>query len=121
MVTLQDQLENVLTELELAGNIVLSAIISRQGLLMVSKATQGSNCKAFAALTATLNMSAESITKRLSHEMPKSIVVETEEHNLITYAAGPNALIVVMASNEGFLGLILTELKKAADKVKELV
>lgn len=121
MVTIQDQLENVLTELELAGNIVLSAIISRQGLLMVSKATQDSDCRAFAALTAILNKSAESITKRVSQEIPKSIMVETEGHNLITCAAGPNALIAVMASNEGFLGLTLTELKKAAEKVKELV
>lgn len=121
ILTLKDDLEAVLTELDSVGDIKLSAIISRQGLLMVSKASQGSDSEAFAALTATLHMSAESTTKRLSKEMPKSIVVETEEHNLITYSAGPNALIVVLASNEGFLGLILTELKKAAEKVKNLV
>jgi predicted regulator of Ras-like GTPase activity (Roadblock/LC7/MglB family) len=120
-VTLKDDLEAVLTDLETVGDIKLSAIISRQGLLMVSKATQGSDSGAFAALTATLHMSAESTTKRLSKEIPKLIVVETEGHNLITYSAGPNALIVVLASNEGFLGLILTELKKAADRVKNLV
>jgi predicted regulator of Ras-like GTPase activity (Roadblock/LC7/MglB family) len=121
ILTLKDDLEAVLTELDSVGDIKLSAIISRQGLLMVSKASQGSDSEAFAALTATLHMSAESTTKRLSKEMPKSIVVETEEHNLITYSAGTNALIVVLASNEGFLGLILTELKKAAEKVKNLV
>lgn len=121
ILTLKDDLEAVLTELDSVGDIKLSAIISRQGLLMVSKASQDSDSEAFAALTATLHMSAESTTKRLSKEMPKSIVVETEEHNLITYSAGPNALIVVLASNEGFLGLILTELKKAAEKVKNLV
>lgn len=119
--TLKDDLEAVLTDLDSVGNIKLSAIISRQGLLMVSKASQGSDSEAFAALTATLHMSAESTTKRLSEEKPKSIVVETEEHNLITYSAGQNALIVVLASNEGFLGLILTELKKAAEKVKKMV
>jgi predicted regulator of Ras-like GTPase activity (Roadblock/LC7/MglB family) len=121
ILTLKDDLEAVLTELDSVGDIKLSAIISRQGLLMVSKASQGSDSEAFAALTATLHMSAESTTKRLSKEMPKSIIVETEEHNLITYSAGTNALIVVLASNEGFLGLILTELKKAAEKVKNLV
>ena len=121
MPTLKEQLEAILTDLESVGDIKLSAIISRHGLLMVSKATQESETEAFAALTATLHMSAETTTKRLSHEVPKSIVVETEDNNLITYSAGPNALIVVLAGNEGFLGLILTELRKAAEKVKNLV
>ncbi|MDF1531241.1 MAG: roadblock/LC7 domain-containing protein [ANME-2 cluster archaeon] len=114
-------LEDVLITLDGIGDIKLSAIISRHGLLMVSRATQESDSEAFAALTATLHMSAESTTKRLSEEIPKSIIVETDEHSLITYAAGMNALIVVMASNESGLGLILNELKKAAEKVKEIV
>ncbi|MCL7416064.1 MAG: roadblock/LC7 domain-containing protein [ANME-2 cluster archaeon] len=121
MVTLKDQLEEVLTDLESVGDIRLSAIISRHGLLMVSKVAEESDSEAFAALTATLHMSAESTTKRLSQELPKSIIVETDENSLITHEAGPNALIVVMASNEGGLGLILNELKKAAEKVKNLV
>ncbi|MCL7413007.1 MAG: roadblock/LC7 domain-containing protein [ANME-2 cluster archaeon] len=114
-------LEEVLLTLETIGDIKLSAIISRHGLLMVSKTTQDSDSEAFAALTATLHMSAESTTKRLSKEVPNSIIVETDKHSLITYAAGPNALIVVMASNESGLGLILNELKKAAEKVKNMV
>lgn len=121
MMTLKNMLEDILTELESAGDIKLSAIISRHGLLMVSKATQDSDSEAFAALCATLHMSAESTTKRLSKEVPISIVVETENYNLITCSAGPNALIVIMASKGGGLGLILNELKKAADKVKQLV
>ncbi|KAF5410102.1 MAG: hypothetical protein C5S43_05350 [Candidatus Methanocomedens sp.] len=114
-------LDEVLISLESIDDIKLSVIISRHGLLMVSRATQESNTEAFAALTATLHMSAESTTKRLSKEVPKSIIVETDKHNLITYAAGPNALLVVMASNEGGLGLILNEMKKAAEKVKSIV
>ena len=121
MTTLKEMLDEVLINLETIDEIKLSAIISRHGLLMVSRATQESDSEAFAALTATLHMSAESTTKRLSKEEPESIIVETNEHSLITYAAGPNALIVVMASNEGGLGLILNELKKAAEKVKSIV
>lgn len=121
MATLKDMLENILNDLETVGDIKLSAIISRHGLLMVSKATQESDSEAFAALTATLHMSAESTTKRLSQEIPESIIVETKENSLITHSAGPNALIVVLASNEGGLGLILNELKRASEKVKDLV
>ncbi len=121
MATLKEKLEEILVGLESSGDIELSAIISRHGLLMVSRATRDSDREAFAALAATLHMSAESTTKRLSNEAPNSIIVETDKNSLITCSAGPDALIVVLASKEGGLGLILTELKKAAEKVENLV
>lgn len=124
MPTIAQSLEKILTDVESVGGIELSAIVSNQGLLMVSKEkekTNKINKEAFAALTATLYISAESTTKRLSNQKPKTIIVETENKHLITYAAGPDALIVVLVGNEGYMGLILNELKKAAEKVKKLL
>ena len=122
MKTITTSLEKVLDNLEAVGGIELSAIVSKQGLLMVSrKTTAEENSEAFAALTATLFMSAESTTMRLSNEKTKSIVVETKDKHLITYVAGPDALIVVLVGDEGFIGLILNELKKAAEKVRVIL
>ena len=115
-------LEKILDNLQAVGGVELSAIVSRQGLLMVSKDTGGGlNSEAFAALTATLYISAESTTVRLSGQRPRSIIVETEDKHLITYAAGPDALIVVLVGQEGYIGLVLNELKKAAEKVKQII
>lgn len=122
METIANKLEIILNELQTVGGIELSAIVSKQGLLMVSRETASRlNSEAFAALTATLYMSAESTTLRLSDQQPKSIVVETENKHLITYTAGPDALIVVLVGKEGYIGLILNELKKTAEKVKNLI
>ncbi len=122
METIAKSLEKILDDLEAAGGIELSAIVSRQGLLMVSKDKSGGfNSEAFAALTATLYMSAESTTIRLSEQRPKTIIVETDDKHLITYAAGPDALIVVLVGKEGYVGLILNELKKAAEKVRQFI
>lgn len=122
METIAKMLEKVLDDLEAVGGIELSAIVSRQGLLMVSKeAERGPNSEAFAALTATLYMSAESTAMRISEQKPKSIIVETENKHLITFAAGSDALIVVLVGNEGYIGLILNALKKAAEKVKTII
>lgn len=122
METMTSMLEKILSDLQSVGGIELSAIVSKQGLLMVSKqTTTGLNSEAFAALTATLYMSAESTTMRLSSQKPRSIIVETEDKHLITYTAGPDALIVVLVGNEGYIGLILNELKKATEKVKKLI
>ncbi len=122
METIAQSLEKILSNLQAVGGVELSAIVSRQGLLMVSKETGGGlNSEAFAALTATLYISAESTTVRLSGQRPRSIIVETEDKHLITYTAGPDALIVVLVGHEGYIGLVLNELKKAAEKVKQII
>jgi len=122
METIANMLEKILDDLRAVGGVELCAIVSRQGLLMVSReAGTGLNSEAFAALTATLYMSAESTTMRLSSQKPRSIIVETDDKQLITYAAGPDALIVVLVGKEGYIGLILSELKKAAEKARSLI
>ena len=122
METIANKLEKILDEILSVGGVELCAIVSKQGLLMVSsEASSGLDSEAFAALTATLYMSAESTTMRLSKQKPKSIIVETNDKQLITYAVGPDALIVVLVGNEGYIGLILNELKKAAEKARNII
>ncbi len=122
METIANMLEKILDDLQSVGGVELCAIVSKQGLLMVSReASPGLDSEAFAALTATLYMSAESTTIRLSKQKPKSIIVETNNKQLITYAAGPDALIVVLVGNEGYIGLILSEIKKAAEKAMNVI
>ena len=117
METIANMLEKILDDLQSVGGVELCAIVSKQGLLMVSRqASSGLDSEAFAALTATLYMSAESTTMRLSKQKPKSIIVQTDDKQLITYASGPDALIVVLVGNDGYVGLILSEMKKAAEK-----
>ncbi|CAG0988247.1 MAG: roadblock/LC7 domain-containing protein [Candidatus Methanoperedens sp.] len=122
METIANMLEKILEDLQSAGGVELCAIVSKQGLLMVSReASPGLDSEAFAALTATLYMSAESTTMRLSKQKPRSIIVQTDDKQLITYASGPDALIVVLVGNEGYIGLILGEMKKAAEKVINII
>jgi predicted regulator of Ras-like GTPase activity (Roadblock/LC7/MglB family) len=122
METIANMLEKILEDLQSVGGIELCAIVSKQGLLMVSReASPGLDSEAFAALTATLYMSAESTTMRLSKQKPKSIIVQTDDKQLITYASGPDALIVVLVGNDGYIGLILGEMKKAAEKVINII
>ncbi|CAG0957063.1 hypothetical protein METP3_00597 [Methanosarcinales archaeon] len=122
MDTIANMLERILDDLQSVGGVELCAIVSKQGLLMVSReASPGLDSEAFAALTATLYMSAESTTIRLSKQIPKSIIVQTNDKQLITYAAGPDALIVVLVGNEGYIGLILSEIKKAAEKAINVI
>ena len=122
METTSKSLEKILVDLEAMGGIEFSAIVSRQGLLMGSKTNNGNlNSDTFAALTATLFSSAESTTTRLSKQKPESIIVQTEDKHLITYAATPEALIVVLVGKSDAIGSILNELKISAERVRDFI
>jgi predicted regulator of Ras-like GTPase activity (Roadblock/LC7/MglB family) len=122
METITSMLEKILDDLQALGGVELCAIVSKQGLIMVSReASQELDSEAFAALTAALFMSAESTTMRLSSQKPKSIIVETKDKQLIIYEISPGALIVVFVWNEGYTGLIMSELKKAAEKAMNIL
>jgi len=100
--------------LQSLGNIKLFAIISCHGFV---NSIQGPpwirTWRPLQPLSAALNISAESTTKRLINEVPNSIIVKTDENSLITYSVGPNALIAVLSGKEGGPGLILNDLKKS--------
>jgi len=67
METIAYLLEKILEDILSVGVWNFAPLFSKQGLLMVSReAGQGLDSEAFAALTATLFMSAESTTMRLS-------------------------------------------------------
>jgi predicted regulator of Ras-like GTPase activity (Roadblock/LC7/MglB family) len=122
METKAKSLEKILDDIESVGGIELSAIVSRQGLLIVSKEREGPlSTETFAALTATLFTSAESTSTRLSNQKPRSIIVETENKHIITYVASPDALIVVLVGDGEYMGMILNELREAAGKVNKLI
>ncbi|MGP8321546.1 MAG: roadblock/LC7 domain-containing protein [Methanosarcinaceae archaeon] len=121
MKTKKEMLDKILSDLESADGIELSAIVSKHGLLMVS--TEGGifNSEAFAAVTATLYMSAESTTMRLNNEVPESIIVETGTKYVITVKAGLEALLVVLADNANSIGSILNNMKSASEKIARIL
>jgi hypothetical protein len=119
--TLKQRLDNILSGLSSLDSVEMAAIVSRQGLLIAGDHTHQPTIDTLAALTATLHMSAESTTKRLSNEVPHTIVVETQNKYFITCSAGENALVVALTANDQYLGKIIPEIKKTADQIKQLV
>lgn len=121
MVSLREMLEKVLKDLKVAGDVEASAIVSRDGLLIASDIPQSVNAEAFAAMTATMLGAAETATSELGKGVPDRVIVESKETKIITCGAGSKALLVLMANPNANLGLVLLEMGKASEKVKELL
>ncbi len=121
MPSLREQLEKILKDLKAAGDIEASAIVSRDGLLIAADISQNVNAEAFAAMTATMLGAAETATSELGKGIPDRVIVEGKEGKIIATGAGPKALLVVMTTPRANLGLVLLEMSKASDKIKELL
>jgi hypothetical protein len=121
MVTTKEMLDTVLKELERAGGITASAVVSRDGLLMSSSLMGGVGAETFAAMSATMYGAAETAVSELKKGVPERVVIESKDSKLIASGAGPKALLVVMTEANVGLGLVLVNMGKAADKIKELL
>ena len=118
MLTIAEILEKVLDDLGTIGGIEASAIVSRDGLLMASYTTNGYRPEAFGALGATMLGIAENATSELSKGRVSRIIVETKNSKIITESVDPTSLLVTLTKNQSELRPILTEIEKAANKVK---
>lgn len=121
MPTTKEMLEKILSDLGRMGDVEASAIVSRDGLLMASDIPKEVHAETFAAMSATMLGAAETAISELKKGTPDRVIVESKEAKLIATGAGAKAFLVVMTAPAAGLGLILVELDKARDKVKELL
>ncbi|MDI6859241.1 MAG: roadblock/LC7 domain-containing protein [Methanocellales archaeon] len=116
MSTTKEMLEKVLDDLKEAVEVEASAIISREGLLMASDISG-----LFAAMSATMLGAAEIATAELWKGISSQIIAELKKGKVITYGAGPKAILVTITPPKAELSPILVEMEKAADKIKGLL
>jgi hypothetical protein len=118
MSTTREILEKILRDLKSVGDIEVSAVVSRDGLLMASNIPQDVQGETFAAMSATMLGAAETAVSELQKGKPDKVIVESKEGKIIAKGAGPKALLVAMTDPSAGLGLVLVEMDKASNKVQ---
>lgn len=121
MVSNNKILNKILSDLKQMGGINASSITSRDGVLIVSDMDIESNAITFAAMSATMLGAAETTTIELGKGIPDRIIVESNHGKLVVMGAGPKAFISILTDLDTGLGLILVELEKTAEKIKEII
>ncbi len=117
--TTAEILEKILNDLKHIGGIEASAVASRDGLLICSTVSKNFHAETFAAMSATMLGAAETATTELGKGIPERIIVESRNGKIIATGAGSKALLMVMTEHDAGLGLILIEVAKASEKIKE--
>ena len=114
----KEAIDKILHDLNNTPGIEISALLSRDGLLISS--TLALNSDTFAAMSATMFGAAEIAAKEFGKDRPHRVVVETKYGKLIVSGAGKDALLVVLARHGSTLGHILLEVSRASEKMKEV-
>lgn len=111
----QETLKAVVDELRSAVPDIQGVLIaSTDGLPIVHSITNGSDPNRIAAMAAT----ALGVGKRISESLSAGTFAETmvkgASGQIFLYAAGPKAVLTVLASQDGNVGLIQMEARDAA-------
>ncbi len=119
--TTMEIFEKILKDLKNIWGVEASAVASRDGLLIYSTISRNHHAETFAAMSATMLGAAETVTTELGKGIPDRIIVESKYGKIIATGAGSKALLVVMTEPDTALGLILIEVAKASEKIKEVL
>jgi predicted regulator of Ras-like GTPase activity (Roadblock/LC7/MglB family) len=114
-------LEKVLKDINNIGGVETSAVASRDGLLICSTLPRKQHAETFAAMSATMIGAAETATMELGKGIPERIIVESKTGKIIGTGAGPKALLLVMTKPDASLGLVLIEMTKASEQIRDIL
>jgi predicted regulator of Ras-like GTPase activity (Roadblock/LC7/MglB family) len=122
MVTKAELYLNILLELERSStDILASAIVTLDGLTMASTAKDTISKDSFAAYSAAAYKRADDSMEELSGEKVDMLVFESKNHRIFSILVGNNALLIVMTGRECEIGNDISELRKTAGKIEELL
>jgi predicted regulator of Ras-like GTPase activity (Roadblock/LC7/MglB family) len=114
-------IEECLRELKKVGGIEASAIVTRDGLLVSADISVGVDEETFAAMSASMVGAAETAMSEVKAGNVSRVIVESDEHRMISLGAGPKVLLIVETQRQAPLGLVLLRMAETARKISSLI
>ena len=116
-----EDLEDVVVDMDRVKGIEGSAIISRDGLVVVSHLPAKVDKELFSAMSATMLGAAETAMTELGRGIMNQVMVETRESKMLTLGSGPETLLVVLCRGDVNLGMVRLQLQKSVDMIKDIL
>ena len=122
MSTRGDTLESVLNELQGSiPEIEACAIVSVEGLPIVSALPNEVDEAKVAAMTAAMLTLGEKAAIELGKGALEQVIIKGDNGWLLAIQAGLNACLTVSTTDQAKLGLVFLDMKRAADKIAEMI
>jgi len=101
--------------------IVDVAVVSQEGLPLVSLVLERVEETRFAAMTAAMLSLGERVSTELNKGLLKKIFVEGDHGYIISMQAGDNAVLTVSATTDTKLGLLFLDMERASAKISKIL
>jgi predicted regulator of Ras-like GTPase activity (Roadblock/LC7/MglB family) len=121
MESTEEILRQELKKFRKLSDVMGSAIVRRDGLMILSDLSESVNSKAIAAMAAAIVGTGETASKELGIGDMQEVLIESKQGKLISIGAGPESILVAMVKKKVNLGLILIEMEKIAGKVSKAI
>ncbi len=115
-----ERLKAALSKLKGSG-IEASAVISRDGSLLIADVPAGEENKIFAPMYAAMLGAAEEATSELRLGVPRRVVMEVGDKKLVAVGAGPKALVIALVDPKASYQKAVGEIDHAASEVKDIL
>ena len=104
-----------------APDIEASAVVSVDGLIMASALQQGAEEDRVSAMSAAMLSLGERIASELGLGGLEQVYIKGNNGFIVLIAVGDEAVLTALARQEGKLGLVFLEMRRAAEDLTRLV
>ncbi|NPA42150.1 MAG: hypothetical protein GXO18_07760 [Aquificae bacterium] len=116
-----DKYESILQELIKNSGLEGAVLVSADGLPISSVLKPGIEEDRVAAMSAAILSLGEKVAEELQKGNLEQITIKGHDGYVILTGIGQDAVLTVLASNTAKLGLLLMEIRKAQDQLKEAI
>lgn len=116
-----DRYSQILQELIKNTGLEGASLVSADGLPISSVLRPGMEEDRIAAMSAAILSLGERVSEELAKGTLEQITIKGRDGYVILTGVGTDAVMVVLADNNAKLGLLLMEIKKAQEKLKQLL
>ncbi len=117
-----EEIENILRKLlEEVPQVEGAAVVSVEGLPIASSLPPEIDDVRLAAITAAILSLGERAVQEFEKGLVDEVYVRGSDGYILVMGAGPNAVLTVSATKDANLGVVRLYMKRAADKIAELI
>ncbi len=116
-----NKLNKELERLENFGEIVGSAIVNRNGLLISSRLPREIDGRKLASMAAIMYASIETATSSFKTNELKNVTVDYQDYKLTVVTINDDVIIVSLFDINANLGLVFIEIEECIKNIKEII
>lgn len=114
-------LNDLLRGFESITPVKISAIVSRDGLIIASLNDYELNEDSIAGLAADITILSERTTKELLNSNVRKLIIDSEQGSIILIPVGQEAIIFTLIPNMNNLGVVIFNLGKLAKEIEKVL